>query len=109
MGIFTRHSGAKVSADVAAWLKGYRAGLESAWSCVHYIAEAQRLLELCRVAPADRALLWEQACDDVRSDMPDLPVVVRRAVAARRITAMLCERVRLGVGMDEHLSAEAAQ
>lgn len=86
--------------QTSAWLSGYRSGLVSGLSAVHYVTEADRLLELCRVSRADRRVIWQQAEDDARSDHPDLPALIVRALAARRITALLCERV------SAHIEAE---
>jgi hypothetical protein len=77
-----------------AWLHGYRSGLCSQWSAVHYVQEASRLMELCRMTPAERRVLWQQAMDDALEEYPELPAVLLRALGARRITAIIVERLR---------------
>jgi hypothetical protein len=89
------------------WLHGYRSGLTSAWCAVHYIAEAQRLLDLCRVIPADRKLMWQTAEEDTLAEHPGLPPLMRRALSARRITVIIIERLKLS--LDEPAYPQQAQ
>lgn len=85
------------------WFHGWRSGFASAWVAITAIAEADRLLELCRFTPGERRAAWQQAQDDAREEHPSLPPALLRALAARRLQRLLTERLALHI----HPSTEA--
>ena len=72
-----------------AWDRGYAEGLAAARVAVDAIADAQAALGLTRASPGLRKALWEEAVDEVQREHGDLPPVIMRALAARRITSIV--------------------
>jgi len=69
--------------------RGHAAGLRAAAVAVVYINEASAALERTRVPRAERKAIWEQALYDVQQEHGDLPQVITRALAARRIAELV--------------------
>lgn len=76
-----------------AWNLGFAEGQRAAAVAIPFIEEADRALAAANVSNAARSAIWQQALDDVRRQHPDLPKLIRRAVAGRRIAAMVRERL----------------
>lgn len=72
-----------------AWDLGYAAGLQALRSLVVFVERADRAL--AKLSAKDRKAIWAQALYDVAQEHGELPLLVRKAIAAQRI-AELAER-----------------
>jgi hypothetical protein len=69
-----------------AYDSGYAEGLQAARTAVVFIERAGR--RLSKVPEHLRKAIWDEAIDEVMHEHGDLPVVITRSLAARRITAL---------------------
>ena len=73
-----------------AWDAGLAEGLRSALIAVVFIDRASEVLS--KLPRRTREAIWQQANHDVLAEHGDLPDVIRRSLAARRIVRIARER-----------------